>query len=192
MHDDADSRTATERSARRASQYDRLVDVALLGGALLSFGLLIAIARTLLLYIACGLFFMAVAAYTVTVPLLAARLSPCTDHDVSAVLRHRWQLVQGQMAKGRTKRYAWFVCTGAVLFLFSYWALQVVFRPPKVKVTPGTARAKANPALTTLGLNHCSLLGLSQTSIGCGGVKFVNADGKPLDNLAGEDLRTEL
>ena len=152
MHDDADSRTATERSARRASQYDRLVDVALLGGALLSFGLLIAIARTLLLYIACGLFFMAVAAYTVTVPLLAARLSPCTDHDVSAVLRHRWQLVQGQMAKGRTKRYAWFVCTGAVLFLFSYWALQVVFRPPKVKVTPGTARAKANPALTTLGL----------------------------------------
>ena len=52
-------------------------------------------------------------------------------------------------------RLAWFVCTGAVLFLFSYWALQVVFPAPKIP-----------------------------TTIGCGGVKFVNSEE--------ERLRTEL
>lgn len=76
MHDDQDSQSGTKRTAPRALQCDRLIDVALLGGALLSLGLLIAIARTVVLYIACGLFFMAVAAYTVADSSLAARYLP--------------------------------------------------------------------------------------------------------------------
>ena len=42
------------------------VDVALLGGAFLSFLLLLAVARMLVFYIFCGLTFMGVAAYTVS------------------------------------------------------------------------------------------------------------------------------
>ena len=48
-----------------ASWRDRLVDVALLGGAALAFALLVAVAKMVVVYIACGLVFMAVAAYTV-------------------------------------------------------------------------------------------------------------------------------
>jgi hypothetical protein len=44
-------------------------------------------------------------------------------------------MIRGQEARGRIHQLSWFVCTGAVLLLFGYWALQVVFRPPRVKVT---------------------------------------------------------
>ena len=100
---------------------ERAVDVSLALAACVCGGLLVAMIGQILFYIACGLFFMGVAAYT---------------------------LVQGQMAESRRIKLAWFMCTGITFFLFSYWAFQVVFRPPQVK-----------------------------TSIGCGGVKFVTTDG---------------
>lgn len=117
---------------------DSLVDVGLLGAAAICAGLLIAIAGHVVFYIFCGLTFMGVAAYT---------------------------LLRGQMARQRKFKLAWFMATSAVLLLFGYWAMQVVFRPPKMK-----------------------------TDIGCGGVKFVGPDGKTMDTPFGnvEPMRTEL
>ena len=64
--------------------------------------LLIATLWMLFLHICCGMLFMAVAMYS---------------------------LVRGQRARHCTVRLGWFGFMGAVLGLFSYWALKVVFRP---------------------------------------------------------------
>ncbi len=92
-----------------------LVDAALLFAIAVCGGLLIAIAGQVLFHVLCGLFFAAVAAYT----LLKAETA--TRHD---------------------RRLAWFACTGAVGLLFCYWALQVVFRPPNIKTTVGCGGVK--------------------------------------------------
>ena len=117
---------------------DRIVEGLLLAGVLACFGLLAAMLRMMLVHILCGLLFMGVAAYT---------------------------LVRGQEASSRLHKLLWFVCTGGTIFLFSYWALQVVFRAPKIKET-----------------------------IGCGGVRFVNVgeDGVPREGDGPGELRTEL
>ena len=99
---------------------EHLCDVVLLLAAALCLVLLIATLQHMLFHIVCGILFMACAAYT---------------------------LVRGQEAPSRSTRLGWFVCTGGVLFLFSIWALQVVFPAPKVP-----------------------------TTVGCGGVKFVTPD----------------
>ena len=110
------------------------------------------------------------------------------------------------MAENRTMRLAWFVCTGAVLFLFVYWALQVVFRPPNIPVLvypslepcerPSTCALTLCPCANSAGLVALVFrlwgLGLGctpsppsrQTTVGCGGVKFVN--------VPEQELRTEL
>jgi hypothetical protein len=53
---------------------------------------------------------------------------------------------RGIHSESRVAAYRWYVCTGAVGLLFSYWALTSVFPSPRVK-----------------------------KDIGCGGVRFVNA-----------------
>ena len=116
-----------------------MVDASLLMGAVLSFGLLAMMLRMMLVHILCGLLFMGCAGYT---------------------------MMRGQESQRPLHRWLWFVCTGCVMFLFSYWALQVVFRPPKIK-----------------------------ESIGCGGVRFVNERGEFVDPGAADrpgGLRTEL
>ena len=90
--------------------HDYLVEILLLVLCVGCFGLLVFLTGHLLFYVACGLFFMGTMAYT---------------------------LLQGQSAERPAKKLAWFVCTGVVFFLFSYWALQVVFRPPKNQNTQG-------------------------------------------------------
>ena len=112
---------------------ERITEVLLIGGVIVCVALLIAMLRMLLVHILCGILFMAVAAYT---------------------------LLRGQEAPTRWSQLGWFVCTGAVLLLFTYWALQVVFRPPKIP-----------------------------TTVGCGGVKFVET---PLAGEGPGQLRTEL
>lgn len=119
---------------------DRIVEGLLIVGILVCVGLLVAMLKMMLVHILCGLLFMVVAMYTV---------------------------MKGQEARVRLHKLLWFVCTGATLFLFSYWALQVVFRPPKIRET-----------------------------IGCGGVRFVDADGneilEPREGEGPGELRTEL
>ena len=100
----------------------RAVDAVLLLAVVFCLVLLVATLQMMLFHIACGIFFMACAAYT---------------------------LVRGQDAPSRTTRLGWFVCTGGVLFLFSIWALQVVFPAPRIP-----------------------------TTVGCGGVKFVTPSGE--------------
>jgi hypothetical protein len=121
---------------------DRLMEGVLVVGILMCVGILAAMLRMMLVHILSGLLFMGVAAYTV---------------------------LRGQEARTGLHRLLWFVSTGLVIFLFSYWALQVVFRPPRMKET-----------------------------IGCGGVRFVDENGNEVDMNApveGEgpgQLRTEL
>ena len=119
---------------------DRIVEGLLIVGILVCVGLLVAMLKMMLVHILCGLLFMVVAMYTV---------------------------MKGQETRVRLHKLLWFVCTGATLFLFSYWALQVVFRPPKIRET-----------------------------IGCGGVRFVDADGneilEPREGEGPGELRTEL
>ena len=112
---------------------ERAVDVMLVVGCLVCVVLLAAMLKMVLVHICCGVLFMGVAAYTM----------------------HR-----GQEAPSRLASLGWYVCTGAVLFLFTYWSLQVVFRPPKVP-----------------------------TTIGCGGVNFINT---PLGGDEPGGMRTEL
>ena len=100
---------------------ERLVDGALLLGVLLCAGVLLAVARKAIVHILSGFLFAGTSAYTVS----------C-----------------GMASESRAARLAWFVATGAVLFLFGYWAFTVVFPPPAVK-----------------------------TAVGCGGVRFINKDG---------------
>ena len=88
------------------------------------------------------------------------------------------------MAKGRGRRLAWYACAGATLLLFCYWALQVVFPPPNVKVCG--ARASV---ITRVRRHLKPPTVISQTTIGCGGVKFIGKDGLPIDQGS---LRTEL
>lgn len=121
-----------------SSLKDRAIDILLVCGMVICVGLLIGTLQMMFVHIVCGVLFMSVAAYT---------------------------LLMGQEAASLRARLGWFVCTGAVLFLFTYWAMQVVFRAPKVP-----------------------------TTMGCGGVKFVNG---PLGagGVEGEgpgELRTEL
>lgn len=119
---------------------DRIIEYSLMIGIVACIGALALVLRMMLVHILCGILFMGVAGYT---------------------------LVQGQEARTRAQKLLWFVCTGAVIFLFSYWALQVVFRPPKIKET-----------------------------IGCGGVKFVDKNGNIISEDGNIDrpggLRTEL
>jgi len=116
---------------------DRIVDVALIGGVIVCGGLLVMTLKMMLVHIVCGILFMGVAAYT---------------------------LLMGQEASSTRGKLAWFVCTGAVLFLFTYWSMQVVFRPPKIP-----------------------------TTVGCGGVKFVNGPlGGPVEGEGPGEMRTEL
>ena len=95
-------------------------------------------ARDVMIFIVCGLLFMGSAAFTI---------------------------VQAQFAERSAARLAWFVATGCVLFLFAYWALTVVFRPPDMKET-----------------------------VGCGGVKFVNGPlgGPGVEGEGPGEMRTEL
>ena len=102
-----------------SSLKQRAVDVSLVLGCLICVTLLIVMLKMVLVHICCGILFMGVASYT---------------------------LMRGQEAPSRVASLGWYVCTGAVLFLFTYWALQVVFRPPKVP-----------------------------TTVGCGGVQFINS-----------------
>ena len=104
------------------TRMDRLYEAVLIFLAVLCLIALVAVMGMMLVHILCGILFMGVAAYT---------------------------LVMGQEAASRRKALMWYACTGAVLFLFSYWALQVVFRAPK---TP--------------------------TTVGCGGVRFVTHEGE--------------
>lgn len=123
--------------ASQISTKDRIIEGGLMLGVVVGVGTLAAMLRMIFVHIFCGLFFMSVAAYT---------------------------MIRGQEAPARGQSLAWFVCTGAVLFLFSYWALQVVFRPPKMKET-----------------------------LGCGGVRFVDGDGNEVaEDGKGGFLRTEL
>ena len=118
---------------------DRIIDIALIGGVIICGVLLVMTLKMMLVHIICGLLFMGVAAYT---------------------------LLMGQEASTYRARLAWFVCTGGVLGLFTYWSLQVVFRAPKIP-----------------------------TTIGCGGVKFVNGPLGGPGGVEGEGpggLRTEL
>ena len=123
---------------------DNLTDACMLLVLVVCAALLIFTLKMLLVHILCGLLFMMVAAFT---------------------------LVKGQEARLTRTKLAWFVCTGAVFFLFVYWALQVVFPAPKEK-----------------------------ESMGCGGVRFVDVDGKVIDLQNGQGpedgrggvLRTEL
>ena len=123
---------------------DNLTDACMLLVLVVCAALLIFTLKMLLVHILCGLLFMMVAAFT---------------------------LVKGQEARLTRTKLAWFVCTGAVFFLFVYWALKVVFPAPKEK-----------------------------ESMGCGGVRFVDVDGKVIDLQNGQGpedgrggvLRTEL
>mmetsp|Transcript_32198 Transcript_32198/g.94708 ORF Transcript_32198/g.94708 Transcript_32198/m.94708 type:complete len:111 (-) Transcript_32198:225-557(-) len=54
-------------------------------------------------------------------------------------------LIKGQLAKRWQHRAGWYAAVGGVVLLFFYWALTVVFRPPKIK-----------------------------EGVGCGGVKFIH------------------
>ena len=124
--DDGDASSSDEQIKRAAiDDSRRFADTAyqavLIFVALICLGVLIAVMGMMLVHILCGVLFMGVAAYT---------------------------LVMGQEAESRRKALLWYTCTGAVLFLFSYWALQVVFRAPKVP-----------------------------TTVGCGGVRFVTHEG---------------
>ena len=121
---------------------EKVAEGLLVVGILACVGILTAMLRMMLVHIISGLLFMGVAAYTV---------------------------LRGQEARTGLHRLLWFVSTGLVIFLFSYWALQVVFRPPKMK-----------------------------EQIGCGGVRFVDENGHEVDvngRVEGEgpgQLRTEL
>ena len=121
---------------------EKLAEGLLVVGILACVGILAAMLRMMLVHILSGLLFTGVAAYTT---------------------------LRGQEARTGLHRLLWFVSTGLVIFLFSYWALQVVFRPPKMK-----------------------------EQVGCGGVRFVDENGNEVDVNApveGEgpgQLRTEL
>ena len=89
---------------------DKLIDFALGVGILACLVLLYMTTGPVILHVACGLGFAAVAAYT---------------------------LVKGQLAASSTERLAWYFCTGATAFLFLYWSFNYVFRPPKNQNTQG-------------------------------------------------------
>ena len=106
---------------------ERIADWALIACVVLCVGLLAATLKMVLVHIMCGILFMGVAAYT---------------------------LARGQEAPTSVARLGWFVSTGAVLFLFTYWALQVVFRAPNIPTTVGCARARELPLLIPHILGH--------------------------------------
>lgn len=79
------------------SPRDWIVDAALLSGALLAFVFLIAVAKMVVIYILCGLIFMAVAAYTVATVLARA---------VNHVTDLRFAFLPRSSYKGRRQRLA--------------------------------------------------------------------------------------
>tara|TARA_B110001452_G_scaffold13812_1_gene11383 strand:- start:1160 stop:1552 length:393 start_codon:yes stop_codon:yes gene_type:complete len=83
---------------------EKMVDLGLILGILLCFGLLVVMAGKVMAYVCIGVLFSTVAAYTV---------------------------VRGQTAEVTTEKILWFVATGFTVFLFIYWAFTFVFRPPK-------------------------------------------------------------
>ena len=134
---------ARARFAHMGALIDRVVDGAMLLGMFGCVALLVVTLKMLLFHILCGLLFMSVAAYT---------------------------LVRGGEARSKRAKLGWFVSTGAIFFLFAFWAFKVVFPPPNMK-----------------------------ESVGCGGVRFVDVDGKLIDiqdpsleDGRGGALRTEL
>merc|ERR1711939_387211 len=118
---------------------DRMIDLLLLVILVASGGALCYVVGPLILHIVCGLIFMAAGVYT---------------------------LIKAQAAQRRSIKLAWFFCTGAVLFLFSYWALQVVFRPPRVKV-----RLRRTGIDDHADRSRVSIVVDCQTTMGCGGVR---------------------
>lgn len=94
------------------------LEVALGCGSLCCLWVLYHMARNVVMHILTGLLFMGTAA---------------------------WAFVNGQLAKRPQQKMGWFVMTGGAIFLFLYWALNVVFRAPVIK-----------------------------EGIGCGGVQFIH------------------
>lgn len=127
---------ARRSNVTMATLKERTFEIILILAVLLCGGLLVATLGMVLVHIICGLFIMGVATYT---------------------------LLCGQEASSRTSRLGWFLCTGVVFFLFGYWALQVVFRPPQLK-----------------------------EGIGCGGVRFITSENAQAEDGRGGSLRTEL
>ena len=88
----------------------KLIDAALLLGMLGCLVMLYLIVGKLMLHVGIGIFFTAVAAYTV---------------------------VQGHTSETTTGKMLWYLGTGCTAFLFIYWSFTHVFRPPKNQDTVG-------------------------------------------------------
>ena len=83
---------------------EKMVDACYLLGIIFCLALLVATAGKVMMYVAIGVLFSTVGAYTI---------------------------VRGQAAEVTTEKILWFVGTGFTVFLFTYWAFTFVFRPPK-------------------------------------------------------------
>ena len=88
----------------------KLIDASLLLGMLGCLVMLYLIVGKLMLHVGIGIFFTAVAAYTV---------------------------VQGHTSETTTGKMLWYLGTGCTAFLFIYWSFTHVFRPPKNQDTVG-------------------------------------------------------
>lgn len=88
----------------------KLIDAALLLGMLACLVMLYLIVGKLMLHVGIGIFFTAVAAYTV---------------------------VQAHTSETTTGKMLWYLGTGCTAFLFIYWSFTHVFRPPKNQDTVG-------------------------------------------------------
>ena len=93
----------------------KLVDAALLLGILACLVMLYLTVGKLMLHVGIGIFFTAVAAYTV---------------------------VRGQTSETTTGKMLWYLGTGCTAFLFIYWSFTWVFRTPKNTDTVGCGGVK--------------------------------------------------
>ena len=93
----------------------KLVDAALLLGILACLVMLYLTVGKLMLHVGIGIFFTAVAAYT---------------------------LVRGQTSETTTGKMLWYLGTGCTAFLFIYWSFTWVFRTPKNTDTVGCGGVK--------------------------------------------------
>jgi ribose/xylose/arabinose/galactoside ABC-type transport system permease subunit len=93
----------------------KLVDAALLLGILACLVMLYLTVGKLMLHVGIGIFFTAVAAYTV---------------------------VQGQTSETTTGKMLWYLGTGCTAFLFIYWSFTWVFRTPRNQDTVGCGGVK--------------------------------------------------
>ena len=111
--------TSIESSAMAKSTWEatksKLVDAALLLGILACLVMLYLTVGRLMLHVGIGLFFTAVAAYTV---------------------------VQGQTSEKTAVKMLWYLGTGCTAFLFIYWSFTWVFRTPKNQDTVGCGGVK--------------------------------------------------